>query len=111
MEMDVINGLPCLPVTVENEPEAPLSHVPVLSYLPSGLEQLPDERIICGFNLKHTRNMLLRYNEYVYRGLWIVIFKGKHIFIFVDNVSRNSLFNNAAKKTGHDFISSKRGLY
>jgi hypothetical protein len=26
MEMDVINGLPCLPVAVENEPEAPLSH-------------------------------------------------------------------------------------
>jgi hypothetical protein len=97
MEMDVINGLPCLPVAVENEPEAPLSHVPFLSYLPCGLEQFADERIICGLNFKCTRNVFLRYHEDVNRGLGIDIFKGKDI----------PFFNNAAKQTVHDFTSLK----
>lgn len=100
VEVQVIDRLSALAVTIDYDAEAPIRD-PDLSRDPvRHQQQMPKQPIISLVRIDECRNVLTGHNQDVDRRLRVNIFKGDRLLVLIDNLPRPLTLGNLTKETG-----------
>ena len=100
VQVQVIDCLPALAVTIDHQAEAPIRDSDLSCDPVRHQQKVPEQSIISLVRIEECREMLARNNQDMDGGLRVNVFKGDRLLVFIDNLPWTFSVGDLTKETG-----------